>query len=90
MSRLKHFTVLELGHDPESSMIGTIDSVTSDRIGKNLFKNRVLVALQEHYDTANILLNEIPDIFSGAPYEDMSIKVDTVAYEIRIIETWIY
>ena len=90
MSTLKHFTVLELEHDSESPMIGTIDNVTSDRIGKNLFKDRLLVALNEHFDTTDILLNEIPDLFVGSAYEDMQIEVDTVPYEIRIIETWIY
>jgi len=90
MSALKHFTVLELGADSESPMVGTIDNVTNDRIGKNLFKDRLIVALQEHFDTEDILLNEIPDLFAGSAYEDMQIEVDTVVYEIRIIETWIY
>lgn len=90
MSTLKHFTVLEQGSDAESPMIGTIDNVTNDRIGKALFRDRLQIALQEHFDMTDILLNEIPDLFSGSPYEDMQIEIDGICYEIRIIETWIY
>jgi len=90
MSTLKHFTVLELGFDSESPMIGTIDNVTNDRIGRNLFKDRLIVALQEHFDTEDIIIEEIPDLFAGSPYEDISVDIDMITYEIRIIETWIY
>lgn len=90
MSELKHFTVLELGYDSDSPMVGTIDNVTGDRIGKNLFEERLVAALQEHFDTPDILLGEIPDLFTGSAYEDVSIEVDAICYEIRIMETWIY
>jgi len=87
---MKHFTVIELGEDSESPMIGTIDNVTSNKVGKQLFEERFKKAIQEHFDVYDFETEEIPDLFAGSPYEDMTIKVDGEEYKIRILETWIY
>ena len=86
---MKNFTVIEIGADSESPMIGTIDNVTNDKFGKQLFLARLQAALGEHFD-AHVELPEIPDLFTGSPYEDVTVIIDAVEYEIRILETWIY
>lgn len=86
---MKHFTVIELG-DNESPMIGTIDNVTDNKIGKQLFIERLTKAICEHYDVVDVELTEIPDLFAGSPYEDFLVNIDGLEYEIRILETWIY
>ncbi len=87
---MKHFTILEIGSDVESPMIGTIDNVTNDKIGKQLFKERLITAISEHFDAKDFNYDEIPDLFTGSAYEDMGVEVDGFNYEIRILETWVY
>lgn len=88
---MKHFTVLELGYDAESPMIGTIDNVPNHKHGIQSFKERLIDALEEHFDSDDIHFHqEIPDMFLNTAYEDIEISVDDNAYEIRILETWIY
>lgn len=90
---VKHFTILELGADTESPMVGTIDNVTNTKVGIQSFKERLVNALGEHFDSDDIHFKQsLPDLFSGSPYEDIEINVgDSVqTYNIRILETWIY
>ena len=88
---MKHFTVLELGYDAESPMIGTINNVTNTKQGIQRLKERLIDALGEHFDSDDIHFHqEIPDMFLNTAYEDIEISVDDNAYEIRILETWIY
>lgn len=88
---MKHFTILELGYDAESPMIGTIDNVPNTPQGIQSFKERLIDALGEHFDSIDIHFTEpIPNLFDYSPYEDMKINIDGVEYEIRIIQTWIY
>jgi len=88
---LKHFTVLELGYDAESPMVGTIDNVTNTKQGIQSFKERLIDALGEHFDSDDIhFRQEIPDMFLNIAYEDIEISVEDNTYEIRILETWIY
>jgi hypothetical protein len=87
---MKHFTLLELGHDSESPMIGTIDNIPNNAVGKQSFKERFITAIGEHFDINDFNFDEIPDLFAGSPYEDMMIEVDGMNYEIRILETWMY
>ena len=87
----KHFTILELGSDAESPMIGTIDNITNNPQGIESFKERLVDALREHFDTEGIhFTHATPGLFSGSPYEDINILVDDNKYQIRILETWIY
>lgn len=91
VKNMKHFTVLELGSDAESPMIGTIDNVPNTPQGIDSFKERLMIALEEHFDSDDIhFLQEFPDMFTGSPYEDITISIDDIEYEIRILETWIY
>jgi hypothetical protein len=85
---MKHFTILEVT-DSESQMIGTILNVTDDASIGN-FKSRLLTAIQVHFDTDDYRHDEIPDMFSGSPYDDFGIEIDGMNYEIRIMETWNY
>ena len=87
---MKHFTLIELGSDAESPMIGTIDNITDDKQGKESFKERFLYAVGEHFDLDDFNYDEIPDLFYGNPYEDLMIEADGINHEIRILETWIY
>ena len=88
---MKHFTVLELGYDAESPMIGTIDNVTITKQGIQYFKERLIEALREHFDNDDIhFRQEIPDMFQYTAYEDVEISVEDNTYEIRILETWFY
>lgn len=94
---MKHFTVLELGYDAESPMIGTIDNVPNTPQGIQSFKERTIKALKEHFDVEQVeYLQEFPDMFNETPYEDIMIKcfdseweIETIR-QIRILETWIY
>lgn len=88
---MKHFTIVELGSDAESPMIGTINYIPNSKQGLQSFKERFIDALVKHFDNDDIhLLQEFPDMFVGTPYEDLEISVDDCTYEIRILETWIY
>jgi len=88
---MKHFTVIELGDDNESPMIGTINNVTEDERGTENFKKRAMKALEGHFDTDDIHFKDpFPDLFAGSAFDDMEIEIDDVKYEIRILETWIY
>lgn len=72
-------------------MVGTINNVTNTKQGIQLFKERLIDALREHFDSDDIHFHqEIPDMFLNTEYEDMEISVEDEAYEIRILETWIY
>jgi hypothetical protein len=86
---MKHFTILEVT-DSESQMIGTILNVTDDADSIGNFKSRLLTAIQVHFDTDDYRHDEIPDMFSGSPYDDFGIEIDGMNYEIRIMETWNY
>jgi mannose/fructose-specific phosphotransferase system component IIA len=87
---MKHFTIIELGADSESPMVGTVNNVVEQ---DENFERRVKAALEEHFD-AEILALTIPDLFTGSPYEDLSVEIDDgIDYfkaEIRIMETWLY
>lgn len=88
---MKHFTILELGYDAESPMIGTIDNVPNTKQGIQSFKERLIDALGDHFDSDDIHFHqEIPDMFLNTAYEDVEISVENNTYEIRILETWIY
>lgn len=88
---MKHFTVIELEADSESPMIGTIDNVADNKLGRDLFRERLEKALSEHFDyELSIPGDYIPDLFTGSPYEDINVNIDGVEYKIRILETWIY
>lgn len=87
---MKHFTILEIGADSESPMIGTIDNIPNTKFGIDSFKDRFLKALSEHFDVEDFNHDEIPDLFTGSPYEDLGIEIDGLNYEVRILETWIY
>lgn len=88
---MKHFTILELGYDAESPMIGTIDNVLNTPQGIQSFRKRLIGALGDHFDSDDIRFHqEIPDMFLDTVYEDIEISVEDSAYEIRILETWIY
>ena len=86
----KHFTILELGSDAESPMIGTVDYISNTKTGKESFKKRFIKAVCEHFDIKEFNHDEIPDLFAGSPYEDIMIEFDGLNHEIRIIETWMY
>jgi hypothetical protein len=90
MKKMKHFTLLEIGSDAESPMIGTILNITNDNTGKETFKQKFLDAVSEHFDIEDFNYDELPDLFCGSPYEDIMIEVDGANYEIRILETWLY
>lgn len=87
---MKHFTILEIGADSESPMIGTIDNIPNTKFGADSFKDRFLKAIGEHFDVEDFNHDEIPDLFTGLPYEDLGIEIDGLNYEVRILETWIY
>lgn len=87
---MKHFTLIELGSDAESPMIGTIDNVINNVAGRVFFKERFIKAVGEHFDIEDFNYDKIPDLFTGSPYEDITIEVDGINYNIRIMETWIY
>jgi hypothetical protein len=70
---MKHFTILEVT-DSESQMIGTILNVTDDADSIGNFKSRLLTAIQVHFDTDDYRHDEIPDMFSGSPYDDLVLK----------------
>ena len=85
----KHFTLLEVGSDAESDMIGTIARVNDSDIGKVEFMGKFIDAVNEHFDIGGFELVEMPDIFSGT-WEVAKIKIEEVIYEIKILETWMY
>jgi hypothetical protein len=87
---MKHFTIIEIGYDVESPMIGTIDNVTDTEQGINSFKERFYEAVGEHFDVYDFNHSQLPDLFDGSPYHDIEIEIDGFNYDVRIIETWIY
>lgn len=88
---MKHFTIIELGADSESPMIGTVMNVYNEEPFYEEFKLSVVDALTEHFDSDDIhFIQEFPDMFAGVPYEDVKISVQSITYVIRIMETWLY
>tara|TARA_R110000868_G_scaffold74337_13_gene215002 strand:+ start:192 stop:455 length:264 start_codon:yes stop_codon:yes gene_type:complete len=87
---MKHFTLLEVGSEADSPMIGTINNVTEDKKGELSFIKRVLVAVGEHFDLEDFNHDSIPDVFHGEPNTSFGIEANGANYEIRILETWIY
>ena len=87
---IKNFTLLELGGDTESPMIGTLLNITDTELGQKQFKERFLEAVAEHFDTDDLNHSELPDMFAGTPYEDVEIDIDGLNYRVRILETWMY
>ena len=88
---MKHFTILELGQDNESPMIGTIDNIPNNAVGMQSFKERLVTALSDHFDT-EVSIDSIRkiELFTGSAFEDYDIEIDDSDYAFRIIETWIY
>lgn len=87
---MKHFTLIELGSDAESPMIGTILYIPDTKQGKISFIQRFSEAIKEHFDIEEFSSDKMPDLFCGSPYEDISITIDQIKFEIRILETWSY
>jgi hypothetical protein len=87
----KSFTLIELDYsDPEAPMIGTLINIKNTDRGEVEFKEKFHTAVCEHFDVEDFNHDEIPDLFDGSPYHDVTIEVDGVNYEIRIMETWYY
>ncbi len=93
---MKHFTILEIGYDADSPMIGTIDNVPNTPQGIQYFKERLVIALGVHFDSDDIhFLQEFPTMFNYTPYEDLMVSVNTLENDeficqIRILETFLY
>lgn len=83
---MKHFTLLELGADSESPMIGTLHDVAD----MEDFARRFPLALREHFDVKEFTCGHIPNLFCGTPYEDFSIEIEGHYHDIRVLETWSY
>ena len=87
----KNFAVLELDND-EAPMAGVLLNVTKDNLYEKLEK-----AVEEHFD-GDVDIMDVPDMFTGSPYEDMTVNINDVgdtqvvitSYRIRILETWTY
>lgn len=85
---MKHFTILEIGTDAESPMVGTILNASEDI---EALKLRVMTTLEEYFDSDDIhWKQDFPDVFKNVAYEDIKIDVNGNNFEIRIIETWMY
>ena len=87
---MKHFVLLEINSDSDSPMIGIIDNVTDNKQGANSFKERFIIAINEHFDLDEFNYDKIPDIFSNEPYYDIVIEENGFTHEIRIMESWVY
>jgi len=87
---LKHFTIIELGEDNESPMVGTINNISNNPQGIQSFKERFQKAVGEHFDVEDFNHDQLPDLFSGSAYDDVGIWIDELNYKVRIIETWNY
>ena len=89
---LWNYTVIELGADCESPMVGTIANVDQheDGIVENV-KERLVEALSEHFDCEDIHFTDpLPDLFTGSVWDDIAVNVDDNNYKIRILQTWMY
>ncbi len=86
---MKHFAIIELKND-EAPSIGVIDNITNSAQGKKSFEERFIKAVGEHFDVEEFNYDEIPDLFTNSPYEDVGIEIDGMNYDVRIMETWIY
>lgn len=97
---MKHFTLIELGADSESPMIGTIDAITDEGAGHKDFSERAINAIEEHFDAEVTpvpakLYTAVDGIFGGSPYEDIEVQIiglesNYQVHTIRILETWMY
>ena len=89
--KTKNFAVLELDND-EAPMAGVLLNVTKD----NLY-DKLEEAVKVHFD-GDVDIMDVPDMFAGSPYEDMTVNIMdvsdiqtlTTSYRIRILETWTY
>ncbi len=89
-NNMKHFTVLNLTDFDEAPMIGTITNITNNPIGIKILEDNLMESLKEHFDTDDVKMGILPDLFAGSYGEDIVIVVDGMNYTIRIMETWIF
>lgn len=90
---MKHFTLIEIGGDSDSPMIGTIDNIPNTKIGITSFEERFFLAVAEHFDIDTFECNDIDlnEIFiSYYPYIDVTVKFDGICCTVRVLETWHY
>jgi hypothetical protein len=87
---MKHFTIIEIGHNVLYPMIGTIDNIPNSIQGVQSFKERFLKALKERLCDEDFNYDEIPDLFTESAYEEVTIECNGINHDIRILETWHY
>jgi hypothetical protein len=82
---MKHFNIIA----EDGKVVGTIVNCSSDPHGRLSLTKRMKVALEEHFDV-DVVLNELPDVFTNSPKYTMKIFRGGYREEISIMETWIY
>ena len=63
---------------------------TNNTIGIKILEDNLMESLKEHFDTDDVKMGILPDLFAGSYGEDIVIVVDGMNYTIRIMETWIF
>lgn len=95
MKTSKNFSLLEIGGDAESPMIGTILDVENNETGLKRFNQLLKTALGEHFDSLSEDIEILPfpfyeGMFNVEPYTDIVVKIEGTHYSIEVVETWVY
>lgn len=87
--KTKSFVLIEVGNI-EAPSIGVIPNITNDELGKERFKEKFIEAISSHFDSTDVNMDELPDLFDGGNSYTVTLEIDGLNPEVDIIETWIY
>lgn len=95
MKTSKNFSLLEIGGDAESPMIGTILDVENNETGLKRFNQLLKTALGDHFDALPESIEILPypfyeGMFNVEPYTHVVVKIEGTPYSIEVVETWVY
>lgn len=91
--RTKHLTLIEVGSDADSPMIGTLLNVQEKQLDE--FKSRLTSVLEEHFDADKVKLIQpkkaYEEIFTNQVSTEIKVIVNgDFESNIQILETWVY
>jgi hypothetical protein len=89
---MKHFAIIDT-YEGNRNVLGIIQNIPKSDVGIQSLNERVKMALEDHFDTAecNIQQISIEDLFEyyGKPFET-SVEIDGHSYSVEIQETFFY
>jgi hypothetical protein len=90
MPTKKHFAIICTTELTDASMVGTLTPVYDIPHEIEALRERVLHALQEYFDTDDLVVPELPDLFCGQGMDELTVVANGIEETIAIYETWLF